>query len=154
MWSRGRAPNSGSAACAQRAGVGPGTLYRNFPTKEALVVYQHEVDRLVESVPQLPATRPPLEALRHWTVDLVAAMRKRHGLGDALSSDAHQAIAEHTYGPVIAAITRLLEAFAGCRLFTVVEAFARDRKTRRRSGVVPGPRLRRCSRRATGSSST
>lgn len=97
---------------AQRAGVGPGTLYRNFPTREALVlaVYQHEVDRLVGSVKELLATLPPLDALREWTTDLVAAMRKKHGLGDALSPSAHQAIAEQTYGPVIAAITELLDA--------------------------------------------
>jgi len=97
---------------AQRAGVGPGTLYRNFPTREALVlaIYQHEVDRLVGSVPELLATLPPLEALRQWTVDLVAAMRKKHGLGDALSPGAHQTITEQTYGPVIAAITQLLDA--------------------------------------------
>ncbi|SEF38194.1 DNA-binding transcriptional regulator, AcrR family [Amycolatopsis pretoriensis] len=97
---------------AQLAGVGPGTLYRNFPTREALVlaIYQQEVDRLVESVEELLAKRPPLEALRQWTVDLVAAMRKKHGLGDALSPGAHQAVTEQTYGPVIAAITRLLDA--------------------------------------------
>jgi len=97
---------------AQRAGVGPGTLYRNFPTREALVlaIYQHEIDRLVESVSELLATLPPLEALRQWTVDLVGAMRKKHGLGNALSPDAHQAITERTYGPVMAAITRLLDA--------------------------------------------
>jgi len=97
---------------AQRAGVGPGTLYRNFPTREALVlaVYQQEVDRLVDSVAELLATMSPLEALRHWTTDLVSAMRKKHGLGDALSPGAHQAITEQTYGPVIAAITRLLDA--------------------------------------------
>jgi AcrR family transcriptional regulator len=97
---------------AQRAGVGPGTLYRNFPTREALVlaIYQHEVDRLLGAVPDLLATLPPLEALRQWTTDLVAAMRKKHGLGDALSPGAHQAITEQTYGPVIAAITRLLDA--------------------------------------------
>ncbi|MEV6646897.1 TetR/AcrR family transcriptional regulator [Amycolatopsis sp. NPDC051371] len=97
---------------AQRAGVGPGTLYRNFPTREALVlaIYQHEVDRLIESVPVLLAELAPLEALRQWTVDLVAAMRKKHGLGDALSPGAHQVITEQTYGPVIAAITQLLDA--------------------------------------------
>ncbi|MFS8097432.1 TetR/AcrR family transcriptional regulator [Lentzea alba] len=97
---------------AQRAGVGPGTLYRNFPTKEALVlvVYQHEVDQLMESVPQLLAAQPPLEALRRWTIDLVAAMRKKHGLGDALSPGAYQAIAEQAYDPVITAITQLLDA--------------------------------------------
>jgi AcrR family transcriptional regulator len=97
---------------AQRAGVGPGTLYRNFPTREALVlaVYQNEVEKLVDSVPALLATLPPLEALRVWTTELVSAMRKKHGLGDALSPSAHQSITEQSYGPVIAAITRLLEA--------------------------------------------
>jgi AcrR family transcriptional regulator len=97
---------------AQRAGVGPGTLYRNYPTREALVlaVYQLDVDRLVESVPELLAALPPLEALRRWTTELVSAMKRKHGLGDALSPGAHQSIAERTYGPVIAAITQLLDA--------------------------------------------
>jgi AcrR family transcriptional regulator len=97
---------------AQRAGVGPGTLYRNYPTREALVlaVYQLDIDRLIESVPGLLATLAPLEALRHWTTDLVSAMRAKHGLGDALSPSAHQSITERTYAPVIAAITQLLEA--------------------------------------------
>jgi AcrR family transcriptional regulator len=97
---------------AQRAGVGPGTLYRNFPTREALAlaVYQLDVDQLIGSVPGLLAVLPPLDALRRWTTDLVSAMRKKHGLGDALSPGAHQSITEATYGPVIAAITRLLDA--------------------------------------------
>ncbi|EXG82815.1 TetR/AcrR family transcriptional regulator [Cryptosporangium arvum] len=97
---------------AQRAGVGAGTLYRNFPTREALVlaVYQHELERILETVPALLAAHPPIEALQRWTLDLVDAMRQKHGLGDALSPGAHQAIAEQSYGPVIAAITQLLDA--------------------------------------------
>ncbi|MFC8660818.1 TetR/AcrR family transcriptional regulator [Streptomyces sp. NPDC057199] len=97
---------------AQRAGVGSGTLYRNFPTRESLVlaVYQDEVARITGTVPGLLARMPPLEALRHWTTDLVEAMRRKHGLGDALGPGAHQAISEQSYGPVIAAITQLLDA--------------------------------------------
>jgi AcrR family transcriptional regulator len=96
----------------QRAGVGAGTLYRNFPTRESLVlaVYQDEVARITGTVPDLLAQMPPLEALRHWTTDLVEAMRRKHGLGDALGPGAHQAISEQSYGPVIAAITQLLDA--------------------------------------------
>jgi hypothetical protein len=41
---------------------------------------------------------------------LVEAMRRKHGLGDALSSSAHQAINEQTYGPVVAAIRQILDA--------------------------------------------
>src|SRR6201992_4208822 len=89
---------------AQRAGVGPGTLYRHYPTREALVldVYQLEVDQLTGSGPPLRAASPPLEALRRWTTDLVGAMRRKHGLGDALSPGAYQKVTENTYAPVIA----------------------------------------------------
>jgi AcrR family transcriptional regulator len=112
---------------AQRAGVGPGTLYRNYPTREALVlaVYQLEVDQLTDSVSGLLATMPPLEALKRWTTDLVSAMRRKHGLGDALSPSAQRSVTEDTYGPVIAAITQLLEA--GQRDGTIrADADARD----------------------------
>ncbi|RZS77546.1 TetR family transcriptional regulator [Motilibacter rhizosphaerae] len=97
---------------AQLAGVGAGTLYRHYPTREALVlaVYQADVDALVASAPRLLESSPPREALRRWTVELVAAMRRKHGLGDALSPAAHRSISDQTYGPVVAAITHLLEA--------------------------------------------
>ena len=97
---------------AQRANVGAGTLYRNFPTREALVlaVYQEELARIIGTGPTLLARLPPLDALRQWTTGLVDAMRRKHGLGDALSPSAHQAINEQTYEPVVAAINGLLEA--------------------------------------------
>ncbi|WP_433220684.1 TetR/AcrR family transcriptional regulator [Dactylosporangium sp. CS-047395] len=97
---------------AQRAGVGPGTLYRNYPTREALVlaVYQLDLDRLIDAVPAYLESHPPVEALRGWTTELVDAMRRKHGLGDALSPGLHQSITERSYGPVIGAITRLLDA--------------------------------------------
>ena len=88
------------------------TVYRNFPTREALVlaVYRDEVERIIGAVPGLLAAMPPLEALRQWTTGLVEAMRRKHGLGDALSPSAHQAITAQTYGPVVAAIRDLLDA--------------------------------------------
>ena len=97
---------------AQRAGVGPGTLYRNFPTREALVlaVYQLDVDQLIGLRAGLLATLPPLEALRQ----LDHRPGQRHA-DEArprrrLSPGAHQSVTEQTYGPVIAAITQLLDA--------------------------------------------
>jgi AcrR family transcriptional regulator len=97
---------------AQRAGVGAGTLYRNFPTREDLVlaVYREEVERLIATVAGLLVEFPPREALRRWTLDLVEAMRRKHGLGDALGTSAHKAMTDQSYGPVIAAITELLDA--------------------------------------------
>jgi AcrR family transcriptional regulator len=97
---------------AQRAGVGPGTLYRNYPSREALILdlYRDEVGLLIGSVAELLAEHPPVEALRRWTTELVDAMRKKHALGAALSPDAHKSITDQTYGPAIEAITALLDA--------------------------------------------
>jgi AcrR family transcriptional regulator len=65
---------------ARRAGVGIGTLYRHFPTREAVVeaVYRREVEHLAEAVPQLLQTSPAGEALRQWMhlfVDFIATKR-------------------------------------------------------------------------------
>lgn len=97
---------------AQEAGVGSGTLYRHFPSRDALVlaVYEAELEQLLAGVPGLLSDRSPLDALRVWTGDLVTVMLKKHALGEAISLASHQASAERSYGPVIAAITELLDA--------------------------------------------
>ena len=75
-----------------------------------LAVYRLDVARIVDSVPELLAQLPPLEALRRWTTELVNAMRMKHGLGDALSPGSRQAVTEESYEPVIGAIGRMLDA--------------------------------------------
>ena len=65
---------------ARRAGVGIGTLYRHFPTREAIVeaVYRREVEQLAEAVPQLLQTSSAGEALHRWMhlfVDYIATKR-------------------------------------------------------------------------------
>ena len=53
---------------ARRSGIGSGTLYRHFPTRDALIeaVYRSEVEKLADAGPRFAATLPPLEALRAW----------------------------------------------------------------------------------------
>ena len=65
---------------ARRAGVGIGTLYRHFPTREAVVeaVYRREVEKLAQAVPQLLQNSPAGEALHQWMhlfVDYIATKR-------------------------------------------------------------------------------
>ncbi|MBV2357671.1 TetR/AcrR family transcriptional regulator, partial [Streptomyces sp. J2-1] len=105
-------PDASLNSIAKRAGVGPGTLYRHFPTREALIlaVYRHDIDRLVDSVPEVLAAHPPLDALRHWFLTLAAYVRLKHGLGEALHTAAAQEIVDATYAPVTGAIARLLAA--------------------------------------------
>src|SRR5260370_27506645 len=59
---------------AKRAGVGAGTLYRHFPTREDLIlaVYRRDVQRLVDSVPDVLASHAPLAAFRVWLHTLAA----------------------------------------------------------------------------------
>src|SRR6202035_4128730 len=61
-------PEASLEAVARQAGVGVGTLYRHFPTRQALfeAVCRHEVEQLVELAEQLQMDLPPLEALRDW----------------------------------------------------------------------------------------
>ena len=53
---------------AREAEVGPGTLYRHFPTRDALLeaVYRTEVEKLAAAQQKFAATMPPVEALRAW----------------------------------------------------------------------------------------
>jgi AcrR family transcriptional regulator len=99
---------------AKRAGVGAGTLYRHFPTREDLIlaVYRHDVQKLVDSVDEILATLPPLEAFTAWFEQLAAYVRVKHGLGEALHHAAIQNAINETYAPVLAAVTKLLDACA------------------------------------------
>jgi AcrR family transcriptional regulator len=94
--------------------VGAGTLYRHFPTREALLlaVYQHDVQRLVDSVPDMLAAHDddPVEAFRLWFERLAEYIRIKHGLGEALHGAAAQDAINATYAPVTAAIAQLLAA--------------------------------------------
>jgi AcrR family transcriptional regulator len=78
-------------AVARHAGVGIGTLYRHFPTREALyeAVYRREVDQLVELAKRLEAKMAPIEALRHWLQAGVEFMATKKGMAAALAMAAH-----------------------------------------------------------------
>ncbi|MEN0130127.1 MAG: TetR/AcrR family transcriptional regulator, partial [Brevundimonas sp.] len=73
---------------ARRAGVGVGTLYRNFPTRIELIeqVYRHNVDELCASGARLGETLPPSEALEAWLLEFVAYAGTKRGLAGALRS--------------------------------------------------------------------
>ena len=53
---------------ARQAGIGSGTLYRHFPTRDALIeaVYHSEVEKLIAAGQRYASTMPPLQALRAW----------------------------------------------------------------------------------------
>ena len=73
---------------AREAGVGIGTLYRHFPTREALIeaVYRNEVDQLCSAADTLLADRAPADALAEWMTRFVAYAATKRGLSGALKS--------------------------------------------------------------------
>jgi len=73
---------------ASRAGVGPGTLYRHFPTRDALIeaVYRSEVEKLAAEARRFSATLPPTEALRAWMLLFVDYIAAKHIIAPALNS--------------------------------------------------------------------
>ncbi|WP_433296896.1 TetR/AcrR family transcriptional regulator [Pseudonocardia sp. CA-142604] len=105
-------PTASMNEIAKRAGVGAGTLYRHFPTREALIlaVYQHDVQKLVDAVDEMIATRAPDDAFVAWFETLAHYIRLKHGLGEALHNAAIQDAINETYAPVVAAVAKLLDA--------------------------------------------
>lgn len=105
-------PDASLNAIAKAAGIGPGTLYRHFPTREALVVavYQREIDLLVEFADGLRTKHPPLQALRLWFEKLAHNIRLKHGATDVLNAAMTEAQREASYGPMVAATQRLVDA--------------------------------------------
>jgi AcrR family transcriptional regulator len=102
-------------AIAKAAGVGVGTVYRHFPTPEALVLaaYQREVQHLVDVVPTLLRDSSPEEAFRAWTTDHLARyMMTKRGLVEALSAatSSHEDIARKAYEAIAGAVSTLLAA--------------------------------------------
>jgi AcrR family transcriptional regulator len=73
-------------AIAKDAGVGIGTLYRRFPTRERLVeaTYRNETARLCAAAPDLLRVRPAAEALRVWMDHFVDFLATKRGMADAL----------------------------------------------------------------------
>jgi len=78
-------------AVARRAGVGIGTLYRHFPTREALyeAVYRREVEQLGDLAEQLTKDANPVDALRQWLRSNVEFVATKKGMSAALALAAH-----------------------------------------------------------------
>ncbi len=91
MFSAG-GPEASLEAVARTAGVGIGTLYRHFPTREALfeAVYRREVQQLADLAEQLKQKEPPIDALRHWMRSNVKFVATKKGMSAALALAAYK----------------------------------------------------------------
>jgi AcrR family transcriptional regulator len=80
-------PEASLEAVAKTAGVGIGTLYRHFPTREALfeAVYRHEVQQLADLAERLKKQKRPIEALREWMRSIIKFVATKKGMSTALA---------------------------------------------------------------------
>lgn len=101
---------------ARSACVGIGTLYRHFPTRDALIeaVFRHDVDQLCSGADELAATLPPDEALAAWMQRFVAYVASKKGLANYLKSvvSADSDLFESTHARVQQTIVSLVDAAA------------------------------------------
>ncbi|WP_375461198.1 TetR/AcrR family transcriptional regulator [uncultured Enterovirga sp.] len=100
-------------AVARHAGVGIGTLYRHFPTREALfeAVYRREVEQLARLAEQLKTEAAPADALRRWMHSNVEFVATKKGMSAALAIVAHSSsdLAAYTLDRLTRAVGDLLD---------------------------------------------
>lgn len=96
---------------AKEAGVGPGTLYRHFPTRDALLeaVYRSEVEKLAAAEQKSAAAMPSLEALRAWMLLFVDYIATKKIIAPALNAavGGHSKVIKASYTPIRGAIRGL-----------------------------------------------
>jgi AcrR family transcriptional regulator len=106
-------PDASLEAVAKRAGVGIGTLYRHFPTREALfeAVYRREVQQLTELAEALKSEAEPVDALRRWMRSNVEFIATKKGMLAALALAVHGSseLYAHTFERLTKAVRALLE---------------------------------------------
>jgi AcrR family transcriptional regulator len=98
---------------AKDAGVGPGTLYRHFPTRDALIeaVYRTEVEKLAAAERKFAETMAPIDALRAWMLLFVDYIAAKHIIAPALNTFVGGAskLYESSRAPIQGAINELVK---------------------------------------------
>jgi AcrR family transcriptional regulator len=98
---------------AKQAGVGAGTLYRHFPSREALIeaVYRTGVEKLAAAERNFAETLPPLEALRAWMLLFVDHIATKKIIAPALNTlvGGHSKVFEASYNQIWEAIRALVK---------------------------------------------
>jgi AcrR family transcriptional regulator len=106
-------PDASLEAVARQAGVGIGTLYRHFPTREALfeAVYRREVEQLAELAEQLKSEAAPVEGLRRWLRSNIELVATKKGMLAALALAVHGSseLYAYTFDRLTKAVGGLLE---------------------------------------------
>jgi AcrR family transcriptional regulator len=109
----GSGANTSLDDIAKQAGIGPGTLYRHFPTREELLqaVYRSELEKLAAAERKMAQTMTPIEALRAWLLLFVDAIAAKELIAPALNTlvGDHKKVFEASYAQMHEAIRSLVK---------------------------------------------
>lgn len=98
---------------AKEAGIGPGTLYRHFPTRDELLgaVYRSEVEKLAAAERKFAESMAPVDALRAWMLLFIDYIATKKIIAPALNAPAgnHSKLIEASYTPIHAAMRALVK---------------------------------------------
>jgi|SRR5579871_6304475 len=105
-------PEASIHSIAKAAGVGQGTLYRHFPTREALVlgVYREGIDDLVVLASSLLDEHRPMRAFRLWCRRFGEYAREKHGIAALIRSAMSERHFAETYSMMVDAVRRMMQA--------------------------------------------
>jgi AcrR family transcriptional regulator len=97
---------------ARLAGTGVGTLYRHFPTREALImaIYRHDIQVLIDLPAELLREHAPAEALRLWLEEVARYGRLKFGVAEVIHAATGNGLDDPAYEPFVDAIRQLLQA--------------------------------------------
>ncbi|MGD1221402.1 TetR/AcrR family transcriptional regulator [Streptomyces krungchingensis] len=99
---------------AKQAGVGIGTLYRHFPTREALILelYRNDLQRIIDRAPVLLDAHPPVDALRLWFTEIAHYGRLKFEFAEIIHAATNNGQDDESYAPFLRSLAVLLEAGA------------------------------------------
>lgn len=108
-----KGPGASLDEIARAAGVGAGTLYRHFPTRDALVeaLYLNETGHLADAAQRLAASHPPVEALREWMRVFVGYIATKRAMAEVLNAlaDGPSALYAASTAQIYTSITQLTD---------------------------------------------
>jgi len=105
-------PETPLSAISKAAGVGQGTLYRHFPTREALAlaIYRKEISAVAALASTLLKEHPPLEAFRLWCAQLADSSAMKRGVAGLLQGSTSEDDKRETYQQMVLAVRSLIAA--------------------------------------------
>lgn len=135
---------------AARAGVGVGTIYRNYPLRSDLIVavFRREVDATAAEADRLAAEHPPVEALRLWSARLARFVATKQGFVGALHSGdpAYNPLPLYFLGTLVPKVQGILDAGerdgtirADVHAEELILALSRLADSRRHGDIVDAP---------------